>query len=188
MASDVIHIRDIREIRVQHIPRGKNGWNTNSTDYTNTWQAMSYAFGIFVKFVFNIYHAEYFDGTRIARITRIRGKRCHSHSGHLWNSCSTYTTRNILMKHELYECIYLSVSLTQGVAQLRVASPGLWGIAPSRRTWKQWHSRIQQSDYALRLRVTTWKGENNHFGGSKWLLLGVKAITWKAKAGKKEWG
>ena len=82
MASNVIHIRAIREIRVQHITRGKNGWNTNSTDYTNTWQAMSFTFGIFVKFVFNIYHAENFDGTRIARITRIHGKQCHSHSGY----------------------------------------------------------------------------------------------------------
>ena len=68
MTSDVIHIRTIRVIRVQHIPRGIFWCNTNSTDYTNTWQTMSYAFGIFVKSVFNIYHAENFDGTRIIRV------------------------------------------------------------------------------------------------------------------------
>ena len=53
MASDVIHIRDIREIRVQHITREINGWNTNFTNYTNTLQRYLSTFGLFVKSVFN---------------------------------------------------------------------------------------------------------------------------------------
>ena len=43
-----------------------------------------------------------FDGTRIARITRIHGKRCHSHSGYSGNSRSIFTTLNIRTEHEFH--------------------------------------------------------------------------------------
>ena len=64
------------------------------------------------------------------------------------------------MEHELYECIYLSVSLTQSVAQLRVASPGLWGIAPFEahlKTMAQPHSAVWLRIAAQSDHMEGWK-------------------------------
>ena len=104
-ATLFIHIRHIRAIRVQHISRGIFGWNTNFTNYTNTLQPYLSTFGIFVLFVFNIYHTKYLDGTRIALITRILCNVIYPHSAYSGNPCSIYFTHINSIEYELHGCV-----------------------------------------------------------------------------------
>ena len=60
-------------------------------------------FGIFVKFVFNIYHTEILIEHEFRELHEYFTIALHPHSGYSGNPCSIFITRNILIEHELHE-------------------------------------------------------------------------------------